>query len=295
MSGDSDAAHRRDEAAAAPTRRVDVGRGVAFGGGLPPAFVAGPCVIESADHALRMAGILAALAKRRGAALVFKASYDKANRTSFRSFRGPGLEEGLRILERVREETGLPVLSDVHDAAEARAAGDVLDVLQIPAFLCRQTDLLFAAASTGRAVNVKKGQFLSPGEVAPLLGKGREAGSEALMITERGTTFGYNDLVVDMRSLPLLRALGCPVILDVTHGLQRPGAAGGKSGGTPELALPLARAGAGAGCDGFFLEVHDEPSAALSDAATQITPETFERIVEAVLRIDEIARQGERP
>ena len=277
-----------------PTRRVDVGHGVAFGGGAAPAFIAGPCVIESAEHALRMAECLAEIARRRAVALVFKASYDKANRTSYASFRGPGLEEGLRILERVREATGLPVLSDVHDAAEARAAGEVLDILQVPAFLCRQTDLLFTAASTGRVVNVKKGQFLSPAEMAPLLGKLREAGSDKGLVTERGTTFGYNDLVVDMRSLPLLRALGNPVILDVTHGLQKPGAAGGKSGGTPELALPLARAGAGAGCDGFFLEVHDNPPAALSDAATQITPETFELIVEAVLRIDEVARRDER-
>ena len=280
--------------AASPTRAVDVGRGVVFGGGSPPAFIAGPCVIESGDHALRMAELLAAIARRRGAALVFKASYDKANRTSYASFRGPGLEEGLRILERVRDATGLPILSDVHDATEARAAGEVLDILQVPAFLCRQTDLLFAAASTGRVVNVKKGQFLSAAEITPLLAKVREAGSDKALVTERGTTFGYNDLVVDTRSLPLMRALGQPVILDVTHGLQRPGAAGGKSGGSPELALPLARAGAGAGCDGFFLEVHHDPKNALSDAATQVTPEAFETIVDAVLRIDAIARESER-
>jgi 2-dehydro-3-deoxyphosphooctonate aldolase (KDO 8-P synthase) len=278
----------------APTRRVDVANGVSFGGGLPPAFIAGPCVIESAEHVLRMGEILAAIARRQRVPLVFKASFDKANRTSIASFRGPGLDEGLRLLERVRDATGLPILSDVHDEAQARAAGEVLDVLQVPAFLCRQTDLVAAAARTGRVVNVKKGQFLSPLEVRPLLAKIAEAGSERGLVTERGTTFGYNDLVVDMRSLVLMRGLGAPVILDVTHGLQRPGAAGEKSGGTPELALPLARAGAGAGVDGFFLEVHDDPPRAKSDAATQITPAVFERVVAVVTRLDGIAREDER-
>jgi 2-dehydro-3-deoxyphosphooctonate aldolase (KDO 8-P synthase) len=280
---------------ASPTRRVEVAPGVVFGGGTPCAFIAGPCVIESRDHALRMAATLSGVARRTGVGLVFKASYDKANRTSHASFRGPGLEEGLRILETVRRESGLPVLSDVHDPAHAAAAAEVLDVLQIPAFLCRQTDLLHACAATGRVVNVKKGQFLSPAEVEPLLGKSREAGNERVMVTERGTTFGYNDLVVDVRSLPLMRALGAPVILDVTHGLQRPGAGGGVSGGTPELAPQLAGAGAGAGCDGFFLEVHDDPKGARSDAATQVTPEAFERIVSLVVRIDAVARESERP
>ena len=276
------------------TRRIAIGGGVEIGGGLPPAFVAGPCVIESGEHVLRMGEILAALARRAGAALVFKASFDKANRTSFGSYRGPGLHEGLRLLERVRDATGLPLLSDVHDEAQARAAGDVLDVLQIPAFLCRQTDLVHAAASTGKVVNVKKGQFLSPAETIPLVAKAREAGNDKVLLTDRGTFFGYHDLVVDMRSLPLMRASGQPVILDVTHGLQRPGAAGGKSGGTPELALPLARGGAGAGLDGIFAEVHDDPPSALSDAATQVTPEVFERMVSAVLRIDAVAREDER-
>ena len=257
-------------------------------------FIAGPCVIESEEHVLRMAELLLAVARRQGVGLVFKASFDKANRTSHGSFRGPGVEEGLRMLERVRDATGLPLLSDVHDPQQARAAGEVLDVLQIPAFLCRQTDLLHAAAATGRAVNVKKGQFLSPAEAGPLVEKLRESGNERIVLTERGTTFGYNDLVVDTRSLPLMRALGVPVVLDVTHGLQRPGASGSRSGGTPELALPLARAGAGAGCDGFFLEVHDDPKSALSDASTQITPDAFERIVAAVVRIDAIAREDER-
>jgi len=275
-------------------RRVEVAPGVVFGGGAPPAYICGPCVIESADHALRMAALLRAIGERTGAPLVFKASFDKANRTSISSFRGPGLEEGLRILERVRRETELPVLSDVHDAAQARAAGEVLDILQVPAFLCRQTDLVVAAFETGKAVNVKKGQFLSPAEMEHVLLKAGEAGNARVLLTERGTTFGYNDLVVDMRSLPRMRALGAPVVLDVTHGLQRPGAGGGRSGGTPELAEPLARAGAGAGCDGFFLEVHDRPAEALSDAATQVTPEVFERVVRQTQAIDAVARAGER-
>ena len=241
-----------------------------------------------------MAAAIGDIAARCSVPVVFKASYDKANRTSRASFRGPGLDAGLAVLEEVRSRIGLPVLSDIHDEAQARAGGEVLDVLQVPAFLCRQTDLVAACARTGRTVNIQKGQFLSPAETKPLLGKVREAGSERVLLTERGTTFGYNDLVVDMRSLPLMRAQGAPVILDVTHGLQRPGASGDKSGGTPELALPLARAGAGAGVDGFFLEVHDEPSRALSDAATQVRPEVFERIVVAVTRIDAIAREDER-
>ena len=198
------------------------------------------------------------------------------------------------MLERVRDETGLPLLSDVHDEEQARAAGDVLDILQIPAFLCRQTDLVVAAARTGRVVNVKKGQFLSPAETLPLIAKAREAGNDKVLLTDRGTFFGYHDLVVDMRSLPLMRASGQPVVLDVTHGLQRPGAAGGKSGGTPELVLPLARSGAGAGLDGVFAEVHDAPPQALSDAATQILPSVFERLVRDVQRIDAIAREDER-
>lgn len=285
---------RGTEPGESPTRRVAITSAVVVGGGASPLYIAGPCVIESAEHALRMAEILRDIAERTSAALVYKSSFDKANRTSLASPRGPGLEEGLRILERVRDATGLPVLSDVHDPAQARAAGDVLDVIQVPAFLCRQTDLIVAAAETGRVVNVKKGQFLSPAEAQQILSKAAQAGSDRVLLTERGTTFGYHDLVVDMRSLPLMRALGAPVVLDVTHGLQRPGAGGDSSGGTPELALPLARAGAGAGCDGFFLEVHDRPSAALSDAATQVTPDVFETAVRVTQRLDAVARAGER-
>jgi 2-dehydro-3-deoxyphosphooctonate aldolase (KDO 8-P synthase) len=271
-----------------------VATGVVFGGGAAPAFLAGPCVIESESHALKMAEILRAIAARTGIALVYKSSFDKANRSSGSSYRGPGLEEGLRILEKVRKETGLALVTDVHSPEQATAAGEVVDLLQIPAFLCRQTDLLFAAYGTGRAVNVKKGQFLSAAEAKNIVEKAEECGTDKVLLTERGTTFGYNDLVVDMRSLPLMRAHGAPVLLDVTHGLQRPGAGGTVSGGTPELAEPLARAGAGAGVDGFFLEVHDDPPRAKSDAGTQITAEVFERIVSQVLRIDEVARESER-
>jgi 2-dehydro-3-deoxyphosphooctonate aldolase (KDO 8-P synthase) len=277
-----------------PTRRVEVGHAACFGGGAPPSFIAGPCVIESREHALRMAALLAEVARRQGVGLVYKSSFDKANRSSGASFRGPGIDEGLRILEEVRDATGLPVLSDVHEPAQARAAGEVLDALQVPAFLCRQTDLLLAAFGSGRAVSVKKGQFLSPTEARNVLEKAADAGCERVLLTERGTTFGYHDLVVDMRSLPLMRAFGAPVVLDVTHGLQRPGAGGDRSGGTPELAEPIARAGAGAGCDGFFLEVHDDPPQARSDAATQVRPEVFERIVSQVVRIDAVARESER-
>ena len=277
-----------------PTRRVEVAPGVALGGGAPPVFLAGPCVIESREHALRMAESLAAIGRRAGAALIYKSSFDKANRSSGASYRGPGLQEGLRILEDVREASGLPVLTDVHETEQAVAAGQAVDLIQIPAFLCRQTDLLFAAFRTGKAVNVKKGQFLSPAETKNILEKAAECGTDKVTLTERGTTFGYNDLVVDMRALPLMRALGAPVVLDVTHGLQRPGAGGTKSGGTPELAEPLARAGAGAGCDGFFLEVHDDPPQAKSDAATQVRPEVFESVVGQVLRIDAVARESER-
>ena len=272
---------------------VDIGA-FTVGEGQRPFLIAGPCVIESEQLALETAGRIAEITRSLGMPYVFKSSFDKANRTSITSFRGPGLAQGLDVLAKVKREVGVPVLTDVHTEAQATEAGRVVDVLQIPAFLCRQTDLLIAAAKTGKVVNVKKGQFLSPAETIPLVAKAREAGNDKVLLTDRGTFFGYHDLVVDMRSLPLMRASGQPVLLDVTHGLQRPGAAGGKSGGTPELAIPLARGGAGAGLDGVFAEVHDDPPRALSDAATQVTPDVFERMVSAVLRIDAIAREDER-
>lgn len=269
------------------TRPIQITSDIAFGGDNPPLFIAGPCVIESREHALRMARTLRALRDELKINLVFKSSFDKANRTSIESFRGPGLEEGLEILKAVREETGLPLLSDVHEWQQAAAAGEVLDILQIPAFLCRQTDLVAAAARTGKAVGVKKGQFLSPEEAKNIIDKGREVGNERVFITERGSSFGYQNLVVDMRSFPIIRGFGAPVVYDITHSMQKPGGEGKQTGGTPQFARPLARAAAAAGADGFFMEVHDNPPAALSDRTTQIRPEAAREIIEDVLRIRE--------
>jgi len=228
-------------------------------------LIAGPCVIESREHVLFMAQELKKATAEHGIAFVFKASFDKANRSSVRSFRGVGITEGLKILQDVRKEVGVPVLTDIHEAAQADVAAKVVDVLQIPAFLCRQTDLIVAAAQTGRLVNVKKGQFLAPWEMKNVVDKAREAGSSRFMLTERGSSFGYNNLVVDFRTFPIMRTFGCPVIFDVTHSLQLPGGQGQSSGGQPQFIPHLARAGVAAGVDGLFMEVHDNPSKALSD------------------------------
>ncbi len=233
-------------------------------------LIAGPCVIESERHALWLGREIAARARAAGLPYIFKASYDKANRSSGKSFRGPGLEAGLEILARVAQELAAPVLTDVHSTAEAERAGAVVDVLQIPAFLCRQTDLLRAAAATGRAVNIKKGQFMAPWDMRGAAEKVRAEGNERVMLTERGASFGYNNLVVDMRSLAMLRDLGAPAVLDVTHSLQLPGAQGDRSGGQPEYIELLARAGVAAGADGVFLEVHEAPERALSDGANAL-------------------------
>ena len=242
---------------------------IPVGGGAPLFLIAGPCVIESRDHVLRLAAAIREITDRVGIPTVFKASYDKANRTSVTSFRGPGIDEGLAILAAARDATGLPILSDVHSPAEAATAGEVLDVLQIPAFLCRQTDLVVAAAETGKPINVKKGQFLSADETKPIVEKARSAGAAGLMLTERGTTFGYGDLVVDFRNLPRMRAHGVPVVFDGTHSVQRPGGLGDRSGGDRESIPHLVRAAVAVGCDGLFLETHDDPPSAKSDAATQ--------------------------
>jgi 2-dehydro-3-deoxyphosphooctonate aldolase (KDO 8-P synthase) len=269
------------------TRPIRINGSIAFGGDNPPLFIAGPCVIESRQHALRMAGVLARLRDELKINLVFKSSFDKANRTSIESFRGPGLDEGLDILREVRESTGLALLSDIHEPPQAAPAAEVLDVLQIPAFLCRQTDLVAAAARTGRAVGVKKGQFLSPEEAKNILDKGAEVGNDRVFITERGSSFGYNNLVVDMRAFPIIRGFGAPIVYDITHSMQKPGGEGKQTGGTPQFARPLARAAAAAGADGFFMEVHDNPPAALSDRTTQIRPEVAKTIIQDVLRIRE--------
>jgi len=256
-----------------------------------PFFIAGPCVIESEKHCLKIADRVASIGQRLGVNLIFKASYDKANRSSLKSFRGPGLDEGLRILEKVRSNSGLPILSDVHETCQVAAAAQVLDVIQIPAFLCRQTDLIFTAASTGRCVNIKKGQFLSAPEMSNVLYKALATGNRKIMLTERGTFFGYNNLVVDFRSLIIMLSLNQPVIFDVTHSVQSPGGMGEKSGGNAEYIPALARAGAALGVSGFFFEVHDKPEAALSDGPNALRLRLFEGLVKDILEINAALRR----
>ena len=267
------------------TRAIEITPDISFGGDNPPLFIAGPCVIESREHVLMMARTLAKLRDELKIQLVFKSSFDKANRTSIESFRGPGLEKGMELLRAVKEETGLPLLSDIHEPWQAAPAAEVLDVLQIPAFLCRQTDLVAAAARTGKPVGVKKGQFLSPEEAKNIIDKGKEVGNEKVFITERGSSFGYQNLVVDMRAFPIVREFGAPVVYDITHSMQKPGGEGKQTGGTPQFARPLARAAAAAGADGFFMEVHDNPPAALSDRTTQLRPDAARAIIEDILKL----------
>jgi 2-dehydro-3-deoxyphosphooctonate aldolase (KDO 8-P synthase) len=262
----------------------------AIGGGSPLVLVAGPCVIESEQHAHDVAGRTLEIARRAGIPFVFKASYDKANRTSIRSFRGPGLDEGLRVLAAIKSRLGVPILTDIHEPSHAAAAAAVADVLQIPAFLCRQTDLLVAAARTGRVVNIKKGQFLAPGDVKHAIAKVTDAGNPQVVITERGTSFGYHNLVVDMRAFPMTRALGVPVIFDVTHSLQLPGGGDGVTAGQAEYIEPLASAGVAAGVDGIFLEVHDDPARAKSDAQNALRLDRLEPLLDRLLAIDAVVR-----
>lgn len=250
-------------------KQIQIGT-LLIGGGSPLFMIAGPCVIESEAHARMMAERLADIAAAARVPLIFKASFDKANRTSLSSYRGPGLKDGLAILGRIKRDLGLPVLTDIHEPAQAEPVGEVCDVIQIPAFLSRQTDLLLAAARTGRVINLKKGQFLSPWDMAHAVEKVASVGNDKVILTERGASFGYQNLVVDMRSIPIMKKTGCPVVLDVTHAVQLPGAAGGASGGQPEFIEPLARAGVAAGADGVFLEVHDAPERALSDGSNAL-------------------------
>lgn len=238
---------------------------VMVGPGQPLLLLAGPCVLESEELAWQIAAEMKRVCGELGISYVFKASFDKANRTSLNSFRGPGLAKGLRALARIRDEIGVPVVSDVHEVSQVEPAAEVLDILQIPAFLCRQTDLLVAAAQSGRVVNIKKGQFVSPWDMQYAVDKVRAAGGQNILLTERGAAFGYNNLVVDMRALPVMRGLGCPVVFDATHSVQLPGGAGGRSGGQSEFIAPLARAAVAAGIDGLFMEVHPEPARALCD------------------------------
>jgi 2-dehydro-3-deoxyphosphooctonate aldolase (KDO 8-P synthase) len=241
-----------------------------LGGGNTLFLIAGPCVIESETHARTMAERVARIAADAAVPYIFKASYDKANRSSIKGFRGPGLKDGLRILAKIKSELHVPILTDIHDVSQAGAAAEVADILQIPAFLARQTDLLVAAAKTGRIINLKKAQFLSPLDMGNVAEKVASAGNDKIVLTERGASFGYNNLVVDMRTFPVLRKLGYPVVYDVTHSVQLPGAQGQASGGQPEFIEPLARAGVAAGIDGIFLETHDHPPAALSDGANAL-------------------------
>jgi len=266
---------------------------VSIGGGSPLVLVAGPCVIESEQHAQFVAGRLADIARRVGVPFIFKASYDKANRTSGKSFRGPGLDEGLRVLAGVKAELRVPILTDIHEPAHAAPAAAVADVLQIPAFLSRQTDLLVAAARTGRIVNIKKGQFLAPDDVRHAVAKVVDAGNPRVVVTERGTSFGYHNLVVDMRAFPTIRGLGVPVIFDVTHSLQLPGGGDGVTAGQAEYIEPLASAGVAAGVDGVFLEVHEDPARAKSDAQNALRLDRLEPLLRRLLAIDGACRPAE--
>jgi 2-dehydro-3-deoxyphosphooctonate aldolase (KDO 8-P synthase) len=268
---------------------VEIAPGIRAGDGQPLLVLAGPCVVEERDFMLRIAETIAGICARRGVNAVFKSSFDKANRSSGSSARGPGLDEGLAILSVVKEHTGLSVITDIHETAQAQPAAEVVDVLQIPAFLCRQTDLLVAAAATGLPVNVKKGQFLSPPEMRNVVAKLESAGCNHILLTERGTTFGYNDLVVDFRGLPQLRALGYPVVFDATHSVQQPGGLGSSTGGQREYVPYLARAAAAVGIDGLFLEVHEHPDSAPSDAANMVTPEVLDRLLGEVVAIRDAA------
>ncbi len=254
-------------------------------------LIAGPCVIEGEEHALGLARAIRQIAARVGMPYVFKASYDKANRTSVRSFRGPGMDDGLRVLRRIREEVGVPILTDIHEPSQAEPVAAVAEVLQIPAFLCRQTDLITAAAATGRVVNIKKGQFMAPADMRHVLRKATATGNHQIIITERGVSFGYNNLVVDMRAFPIMRTFGHPVVYDVTHSLQLPGAGDGVTAGQAEFIEPMASAGVAAGVDGVFMEVHERPEDARSDAQNALRLDLLEPLLERLLRIHAIARE----
>ena len=264
---------------------------IKFGRGCPFVLIAGPCVIESRASALAIAGRLKKITSRLNVPFVFKASFDKANRTSIRSFRGPGLWEGLKVLAEIRRKVGVPVLSDVHDTQQIVAAAEVLDIIQIPAFLCRQTDLILAAARTGKIINIKKGQFLAPWDVAGIVRKMEEVGNRNLLLTERGVSFGYNNLVSDFRSLAIMRESGYPVIFDATHSVQKPGGLGHASGGESKYIPLLARCAVAAGVDGIFLETHPDPARALSDGPNMIPLSHLESLLKDLVAIDRIVKK----
>ncbi len=268
--------------------------GIPAGGGSPLFLVAGPCVLESEDLARRVCGEVREIAARLGIGYIFKSSYDKANRQSSVSFRGPGLERGLEILARIREEFNVPVLTDVHSPGEALRAGEVVDVVQIPAFLCRQTDLAIACGQTRKPVCIKKGQFMAPEDMSSIASKVEEGGSGRVILVERGTVFGYHNLVVDMRALPIMRESGCPVVFDCTHSIQRPGGLGDRSGGDSRFIETLARAAAGAGVDGVFIETHPDCANALCDAATMLPLDRLGGLLKILIEIDSVVKQ-EKP
>jgi len=272
-----------------PPREIALGT-LRLGAGNPLFLIAGPCVIESEAHACGMAEKIARVAADSGVPYIFKASYDKANRSSVKSFRGPGLAEGLRILKKIKKDFGVPVLTDIHESAQAAPVAEVCDILQIPAFLSRQTDLLVAAAKTGRIINVKKAQFLSPWDMSNVVEKISRARNEQIILTERGASFGYNNLVVDMRAFPVMQKLGYPVVYDVTHSVQLPGGQGHASGGQPEFIEALARAGVAAGVDGIFLETHDNPSAALSDGPNALPLAQLASLLKRLKQVAELVR-----
>ncbi|MGH9146994.1 MAG: 3-deoxy-8-phosphooctulonate synthase [Vicinamibacterales bacterium] len=273
-----------------PVSSVEIAS-ITMGAGHPLVLIAGPCVIEGEEHALKLARAVQSVARRRGVPCVFKASYDKANRTSLRSFRGPGLDEGLRILGAIKASTGMPILTDIHEPGQAERVAEVADVLQIPAFLSRQTDLIVAAARTGRAVNIKKGQFLSPRDMRFAVEKVTASGNQRVFVTERGVSFGYNNLVVDMRAFPQLHELGFPVVFDATHSLQLPGAGDGKTSGQAQFIPTLAAAAVAAGVDGVFVEVHDDPSVARSDAENALALDQLDPLLARLVRVDAASRE----
>lgn len=273
-----------------PTREIKIGT-VTIGNKNPLVFIAGPCVIESEELTLKTAKKLKEISESLGIPLIFKSSYDKANRTSINSYRGPGIEKGLKILAKVKIETGLPILSDIHSVEELPYAAQVLDVLQIPALLCRQTDLILSASKTGKPVNIKKGQFLAPWDVKNIIDKFTSTGNHNLLITERGTSFGYNNLIVDMRSIPIMQGFGYPVIFDATHGVQLPGGLGSASGGQREFIAPLARAAVAVGVDGLFMEVHPEPEKALCDGPNMLSLEQVPLLVRELKEMSQNIRR----
>lgn len=274
------------------TKEVKIGN-VVIGGKNPLAFIAGPCVIEDEESTLKNAERLKEYSESLNIPLIFKSSYDKANRTSLDSYRGPGIEKGLKTLGRVKKEVGLPILSDIHSVEEAAEAAQVLDALQIPAFLCRQTDLIIAAAKAGKPINIKKGQFLAPEDIKNIIDKVRSTGNDNILITERGVSFGYNNLVVDMRSIPIMRNYGFPVVYDATHSVQLPGGQGSSSGGQREFIVSLTRAAVSVGCDAVFMEVHESPDKALCDGPNMLSLDSFPAFVKELMELNSLVRRWE--